>query len=126
MTFEYLQRIVVDAELTIDNIGDCVVVCNNDLGEEFYLIIKTELGWTEVLEYGPYAPDFEQLPVNYSVKYSRFEFSQFKLERLIDKFLNDGKRAITQARVTELAEVYDNLVNPIDKVFPTKGGIFDD
>ena len=57
MTFEYLQRIIVDAQLDVENIGECVIRGRNDLGEEYYLIIRTEMGWTEQLNYGPVTPE---------------------------------------------------------------------
>ena len=118
MTFDYLQRVVVESQLEVDNIGECVLRANNDVAEEFYLIIKTELGWTEVLEYGPCVPDLDLLQMNYQITYNKFEFNQGKIERIIDKFLNNPKRVITQAAVVELEDIYDFLVNPIDKVFP--------
>lgn len=118
MTFEYLQRVVVESELEVDNIGQCVIQANNDIAEEFYLIIKTELGWTEVLEYGPIIPDLPLLQTNYQIKYSRFEYNETKIERIIDKFLNEPKRIITQAKITSLEEIREFLINPVDKVFP--------
>ena len=121
MTFEYLQRVVVDAQLDVENIGQCVLQANNDYGEEFYLIIITELGWSEILEYGPIVPDLETLPYSYTVTYNRIEYNQGKLERAIDKFLNNPKRMITQAKVTDLESIVDNLVNPINRL--TAGGL---
>lgn len=126
MRFEYLQRVIVDAELEVDNIGDVVIQANNDLAEEFYLIIKTELGWVEVIESGPIVPDLNLLPLNYNIKYSRFEYNQSKIERIIDKFLNDPKRIITQAKIVELEDIVDNIVNPVTKMFPNAGGLEDD
>ena len=117
MTFEYMQRVVVEANLEVDNVGDCVLQANNDFGNEYYLLIKTELGWSEVLEYGPCMPDIQLLPLDYNISYSRFEYNQGKLERIIDKFLNNPKRLITQARVTDYESIKDFLVNPVDKVF---------
>lgn len=126
MTFDYLQRVVVDGQLEVEDIGQCIIQANNDLGEEFYLIIKTELGWTEILEYGPCVPDLPLLQVNYNIKYSRIEYNQGKIERAIDKFLNDPKRGITQAKLVELEDIHEFLVNPIDKMFPKDGGILDE
>ena len=126
MTFDYLQRVIVDGQLDVENIGDCIIQANNDFGEEFYLIIKTVLGWTEILEYGPCVPDLPELSYNYTVRYSKFEYNQSKIERTIDKFLNDAKRGITQAKLAELEEIRDFLINPIDKVFPLNGEILDD
>lgn len=123
MKFEYIQRVVVDGELEVENIGDCVLEANDDFQNCYYLLIKTDLGWTEVIEYGPCIPDISELSFNYNIKYSRFEYSQSKLERIIDKFLNEGKRVITQAKVTTIENIRDALVNPVDKVFPCIGGI---
>ena len=121
MIFEYLQRVVVDATLDIDNIGQCVLQARNDLGEEFYLFIKTDLGWTEVIEYGPAMPDIDMLPLSVNYKYNRFEFSSGKIERIIDKFLNDGKRCISQASVVEVDDIRQFVLNLLDKVFPYSG-----
>ena len=120
MTFEYLQRVVIDGTLEVDNIGDCVIQGNNDLGEFFYLIITTELGWTEILDYGPCVPDLELLSANYTIRYQRIEYNQGKLERIIDKFLNDPKRMITQAKTVFLDDILEDLVNPIDKLLSRK------
>lgn len=127
MTFDYLERVVVEGQLEVENIGQCVIKANNDLSEEFYLIIRTELGWTEMIEYGPCVPDLPLLQMNYQITYTRFEYNQNKLERAIDKFLNNPKRSITQAEVTDITEIRDFLINPVDKVFPTNtdGGSLD-
>lgn len=126
MTFEYLQRVVVEAELEVDNLGDCCIQAFNDIGEAYYLVIKTVLGYTEVLEYGPCLVDLDMLQNNYQIKYNKFEYNQGKLERIIDKFLNDGKRAISQAMICDLNDIVDKLINPIDKVFPDARGLFDE
>lgn len=126
MTFDYLERVVVEGQLEVEDIGQCAIQANSDLGEEYYLIIKTELGWTEILDYGPFVPDIELLPYNYTIKYSRIEYNQSKIERAIDKFLNDPKRCITQAKVVCIEEIHDFLVNPIDKVFPITGDLFNE
>ena len=118
MIFEYVQRVVVDATLDVDNIGECAIQARNDLGEEYYLMIKTVLGWTEIIEYGPACPDISMLPHTVNYKYDRFEFNSAKIERLIDKFLNDGKRMISQAQVVEVDDIRDFIVSPLDKVFP--------
>lgn len=116
MKFDYLERVVVEGQLEVDNIGECVIRANNDLAEDYYLIIRTELGYTEVLEYGPCVPDLELLPASYQIHYNRFDYNSAKIERIIDKFLNDSKRMITQAEVVSLENIRENLINPIDKI----------
>lgn len=119
MIFDYLERVVVEGQLDVDNIGQCIIQANNDMAEEWYLFIKTELGWTEIIDCGPVVPDLDLLHPNFQIKYSRIEYNEGKLERIIDKFLNDPKRLISQAKVVEdIDTIRDNIINPIDKVFP--------
>ncbi len=116
MTFEYLQRVIVDAQLDVDNIGECVLRGRNDLGEEYYLIIRTDMGWTEQINFGPVTPDVDILPFNINMNYARFEFNQSKLMRAIDKFLNDPKKIITQADVVELSDIRGPIIDSINKI----------
>lgn len=122
MTFEYLQRIIVDAQLDVDNIGECVILGRNDLGEEFYLIIRTDMGWTEQINFGPVTPEIDILPFNINLTYARFEFNQTKLMRAIDKFLNDPKKMITQADVIEMDSIQEGIHASLAKIFPDMGG----
>lgn len=108
-TFEYLERVVVEAQIDIDNIGDCALLCRNDIGEEFYFLTKSYMGFVEVLEYGPCTPDLDILPFNVQLNYDRFEYSQYKLEKRIDKFLNNPKRAITQAEVSTVPKILQSI-----------------
>lgn len=109
MTFEYLQRVTVDAELDIENIGDCIIRGRSDLGEEQYLITRTEQGFTEIIDYGPVDPSIDLLPFGVTLHYSRFEYNQNKICKIIDRFLNDPKRFITQAEVVTLDDIADNI-----------------
>lgn len=119
MTFEYLQRVIVDAQLDVENIGECVILGRNDLGEEFYLIIRTDMGWTEQINFGPVTPEIDILPFNINLTYARFEFNQTKLMRAIDKFLNDPKKMITQAEVIELEVIQNSINDALLKIFPS-------
>ena len=116
MTFEYLQRVIVDAQLDVDNIGECVIRGRNDLGEEYYLIIRTDMGWTEQINFGPVTPDVDILPFNINMNYARFEFNQSKLMRAIDKFLNDPKKIITQADVVQVSDIRGPIIDSINKI----------
>ena len=115
-----MERVVVEGQIEIDNIGECVVSVNNDFGEFWFLMITTKLGWTDLIDYGPVVPDMDVLSPNFSINYSRFEFNQQKIEKLIDKFLNNPKRAITQAEVTTIENICELFVDPVKKVFGDK------
>ena len=102
-SFEYLQTIVVNGQLDVDDIGDCGILGRDDQGQEYYLITCTYMGWTEIIEYGPSLPDFELLPKSVTYKYNRIEYDEFKIEKAIDKFLN--KNPISQAQVVDINEI---------------------
>lgn len=122
MVFDYMQRVVIDGQLTVDNVGECIIQATNDIGEQWFLFIKTELGWSEIIDYGPHLPDFDMLSPNFQIKYSRVEYNQGRLEKYIDRFLNEPKRIITQAKVVTFDELEDiEFVNPIYKVFSKAG-----
>lgn len=120
MIFDYLEKVVVEGQIDIPDIGNCTLLTRNDLGEEWYLIIKTEMGWVEAVEYGPAHPELSLLPMAVTQTYNRFEFNQAKLQRIIDKFLNEAKRMISFAKVVELEEIESRIKNTM-VVFHQRG-----
>lgn len=105
MQFEYLLRTVADATVDIDDIGNCALATNNDLGEEYYLIIKTDFGWTELIQYGPAVPEIDYLPYSINYSYARYEVNESKTAKIIDKFLSDPRKMITQVRLVTISEL---------------------
>ena len=99
--FEYFYTQTAVGELQIEDIGDCCIQANNDQGLFYYLLIETNIGWTKILEYGPCAPDFDELPKAVSCNFSRIEFDERKIMKRIDEFLNNRFRNITQAQLVE-------------------------
>lgn len=118
MTFDYLMRTVVEGQLDVDDIGSNVILGRNDFGEEHYLITRTDMGYTEMIVFGPVTPDIDILSNNVNMSYQRFDFNQGKIERLIDKFLNDTKKCITQASVVEYEDIRDFIKESLNKILP--------
>lgn len=52
-TYEYQQTCTFDAELEIEDTGNCAIVATTSRDNDYYLIITTQLGWTIVIQYGP-------------------------------------------------------------------------
>ena len=102
----------VGAQLTIDDIGDCSILARDDLGQEYYFITNTKMGWTEIIEYGPALPDFEALPKSVKYLYDRIEYSEFKIEKRIDKFLTS--HPITYAEAVELESIGEFIKAPFE------------
>lgn len=53
------------------------------------------------MEYGPCAPDFDELPKGVFCGFSRIEFDEGKISKKIREFINNPKRNITQALCVE-------------------------
>lgn len=114
--FEYLTRVVVEDSITIEDIGYCAVEACNDLGQFWCLVIKSDLGITEIFETGPVIPDIEELPKNCNWSYKRIAYSDSQLSKIIDKFLNDSYRGITQAREIDMEDAKKYFRNLVDYI----------
>jgi len=116
MNFEYLIKIKKEDSIDIENVGNCAIDVFNDMGFEWILLISTDEGITEILEYGPIVPDIEKLPNSVSYTYDRINYSQSKISTRIDKFLNAGYRMITQASEISKEEAKEKMRNLVSYV----------
>lgn len=114
--FEYFTKVVVNASLSIEDIGECAIRANNDLGYFWFLVIQTELGLSEIFEVGPIMIDIDELPKACNWSYRRIQYSDTKLSKIIDNFLNDGYRCITQAEEITVEEAKENFRNLADYI----------
>ena len=107
--FEYFYSTQPMDSIDVDDIGNVCLEALNDIGESYYLLIKTKMGDTKVVEYGP---DFD-VRTSLTYTYDSFKYSESKLIKRIESFINHPKRNITQVRETEVNDIVDNLVPPI-------------
>ena len=110
-TYEYLYEVKATGFLEIENIGECALIANNDFLQEQILIITTEMGKTKILQYGPVFVDNVQTPSEVTYSYSEIDFSDYKIDKRIEKFINDAKFRTTQVRVVELEEALDRITD---------------
>ena len=92
----YLYETTSHDSVDIEDVGNVCLLVNNDLGQTWILLIKTILGITYILEYGPF-----YYHKNSDYVYSCFQkidYSEYKLAKRIEKFINDPKRVITQVQ----------------------------
>lgn len=108
--FDYFYTTKVNAQLSIENIGNCVIKANNDLGDTYYLLIKTELGSTSIVEYGPYNSEIKQSHVIYL--FDKLDYNEYRIEKRIEKFLTSPSRLITQAEEVNEKDIIECLVSP--------------
>ena len=90
--------------LDIDNICQCAVEARNEEGEFYYLMIRTILGYSTVFKCGPVVPDVYFLPSGFETSLVRLDCDEDKLYKLIDKWLNDRFKKLTEAKVITFEE----------------------
>lgn len=109
-SFEYLYLTQSNDSIEIEDIGNCAILANNDMGQTWVFIIKTLLGFSYIIEYGPY---YNYKLTDYlNSSFQKIEYSEFKIKKKIDKFLNDPRRMITQVQLID----EDEALNKIDNV----------
>ena len=109
--FEYLARIVVDSSIKVEDIGNCAIEANNDIGQTWSMIVRTELGISEIFEVGPVMPDTKERQRTCFISYKKIPYSETNICKSIDKFLNDSHRGITQAREIDVEEAKEYFIN---------------
>lgn len=107
MTFDYLRTVTSLDYIEIPDIGNTYLCAYNDDGQEWYLAIHTYEGWTEVKEFGPL---FDGHTITYFT-YNKFgrEYSDKKNSKVINDFINNTKREITQVLEIEEDEFFEKL-----------------
>ncbi len=112
MNFEYCQQLKATADIELDDPYNCCLKGMTMKQEEYYLYVKTVLGETQIVMYGPYVDGITPKSIGYS--YSRMPFNERKICGIIDKFLNSND--IFQAEEVQLEDIKSCMENLIDKV----------
>lgn len=95
--FEYNVVPTPQSLLSIEQMSQCAIQGTNEQGYFYYIVIKTNLGMTTVAECGPVVPDITMLPDGYKSSITRFNYDAKKVDGIIDKWLNDRKKVLTNA-----------------------------
>lgn len=94
--------------LEVEKIGNCAIEAQKPLINGgvayYYLVIRTSLGQSQIFEYGPVIPDIDLFPDEVICSFKRIEYSDYKVEKIIDKFLNNPKRNIKYACTIDAEE----------------------
>jgi len=104
MIFDFDLREQYAQSLTIADFGNTCIQGIDGEGNEHYLILKTVMGKTHILEFGPICPDIEMLVPTFKIYYSKMTYSEKKLFKEIDLFLNDKKKGLTEAKEIDIEE----------------------
>ena len=116
MNFEYCYLVEAEGNIEIEDIGNVCLRAYNDRAQEYYLLIKNDLGNTQVIEYGPIISDLDSLPRYVKYTYQEVDFSERKMYNIISSFLNDSSKAITQVEIIDESVLRGAIKNMITYV----------
>ena len=109
MLFKYLKTEAYMDSIDIDDIGNCFLQIYNDDGREWLMSVKTKLGWTNVKTFGPFILDSNTMDSNFYYSKNELEFKEKKIYHIIDDFINNPKRQITQIFIIDEDTFNDKL-----------------
>lgn len=109
MLIDYSATKTFSETLQLDDIGNCAIRCEGTYYEgrlpnygEYYMIVKTIMGKTSVIKFGPVVADFPYMLNSFEVNFKQFKYKESSIEKEIKLFLNDSKKGISKAEeVTE-------------------------
>lgn len=115
--FNYNGETVYSDILELDSLGQACIEAIDSQGFTYYLIIRTLLGESTILEYGPIIPDLGILPPIYNINFQRVAYSEKTITKIIRKFLspkNKGKNKVEVANILEYEEALSKGINPFE------------
>lgn len=113
MQFDYLYQMQATGQLDVEDVGNCCISAIDDLFKEWILIIKTDLGLTKIIQWGPMIVDCKAPCTKMFYSYEQFQFSDKKIASIIEKFLN-GVTCASQAQLISLEEAKDRIKNLVE------------
>ena len=102
MIFEFSVQKTFNESIDIVDIGNTALRCTNKLLDNYYIILKTIMGKTSIIKFGPVCPDIEILQEDFSVAYKKIDYKEATICKEINKFINDFKKEID--KVEEITE----------------------
>lgn len=108
-TFEYALISSPLDEIEIEDIGQCHLKVINDIDDEWYLSIQTILGDTYIKSFGPFNNNSSRFQKGFKFEFYRIDYRESKIINIIDRFINDPKKQITQVYEITILEIEDKL-----------------
>ena len=109
MNFPYMYVQDNLDSIDIEDIGNVSLQLINDLGQCWYMLVSTSLGWTTIKTFGPMSLTDDILLYHFQLNYDLEEYNDSKLIKKIDKFINDPKKLITQIFFVDKNESIEKL-----------------
>ena len=95
MIFEYSVQKTFNESIDVVDVGNTALRCHGAKLDFYYIILKTIMGKTHIIKFGPVMPDIDMLFNDFSVSYKKIDYKENAIEKEVDKFINDYKKEIT-------------------------------
>lgn len=116
-TFSYLYTTTAMGSVDVEEVGNVLIHLFNDNGLEWFLYIETILGESIIKSFGPFYISTENyFPYGFTYTMSKIDYNDNKLSKIIDNYINDPKKKITQVIVEKDIEILYNKVKKINLI----------
>lgn len=110
MIFEYSATRTFNEMIDIVDIGNMALRCIKEKDAcEYFIITKTVFGKTSIIKFGPICPDIDMLIDGFEVEYKKMDYKESKIEKEIDKFINDFKKEVSLVEEITEYEAWQNF-----------------
>lgn len=118
MLIDYSATKTFTETLQLDDPGNCAIHGEGTFKDgkvtfegDFYMIIKTIMGKTTFIKWGPLIPDLETLPNTFKLEIKTSPYKEPTIEKEIKNFINDGFKNIQKAEEILPEEAIEFLPN---------------
>ena len=102
MIFEFSVQRTFTESIDVVDVGNTALRCTSKTMNTYYILLKTVLGKTSIIKFGPVCPDIDMLQNDFSVSYKKIDYKENLIFKEVDKFINDFKKEIESVEeVTE-------------------------
>ena len=110
LSIDYLRSSVAEATLDIEDASNCALkLYSSTNGLEFVVIVRTELGETYMLTYGPRYIDLTTPPDYVMCSVEKFTFNANRIYKALSKLLNNPFNHIDQAMEVTREEALEDI-----------------
>lgn len=111
MIFDYAAQEMFTKQLDLVDPGNTALRGSNDSGSDYYLVLKTIMGKTAILKFGPVLADSNILVEDFDASFKKINYNENKIGREINTFLNDYKKQIIDVQEILIEEVFNFFPN---------------
>ena len=116
MLFDYSATKTFNQTLQIDDPGNCAIHGEGSFRDgkvtlpgDYYMIVKTVMGKTTFIKWGPIMPDIDLLPNTFKLEVKTSTYKEATIAKEIQSFINDGFKNIQNATEILPEEAFEFL-----------------